>query len=74
MTGYEAAARQTKAEKMARVLLAHGATSDDVAALPPRGRRIVAELAGTRLPSQTTWDLVVDIVRAWHIIQPREVA
>ncbi len=64
MTTHEAAARQAKATKMANVLLAHGADAQAAAALPSHGRRIVAKLAGTKLPSETTWAVVVDQLRA----------
>lgn len=64
MTKFEAAARTAKASKMANVLIAHGADAETVAALPAKGRRMVAELAGTRLPSEETWALIVEMVRA----------
>ncbi len=60
----EAAARTAKASKMANVLIAHKADVATVAALPENGRRLVAELAGCRLPSQTTWSLVAEMVAA----------
>lgn len=61
---FEAAARTAKASKMANVLIAHGADAETAAALPLRGRRLVAELAGCRVPSETTWALVVEMVAA----------
>lgn len=64
MNKFEAAARTAKASKMANVLIAHGSDAETAAALPVRGRRMVAELAGCRVPSETTWALVVEMVRA----------
>lgn len=61
---FEAAARTAKASKMANVLIAHGADAETVAALPPKGRAMVAQLAGCLVPSETTWALVVEMVQA----------
>lgn len=61
---FEAAARTAKASKMANVLIAHGADAETVAALPLKGRTMTAQLAGCRAPSETTWALVVEMVRA----------
>jgi hypothetical protein len=61
---FEAAARTAKASKMANVLIAHGSDAETAAALPARGRMMVAELAGCRVPSETTWALVVEMVAA----------
>ncbi len=61
---FEVRARQAKATKMATVLVAHRATEAEVRALPAKGRRIVAELAGCHLPSDATWTVVAEIVRA----------
>lgn len=61
---FEAAARTAKASKMANVLIAHGADAETVAALPRKGRAMTAQLAGCRVPSETTWALVVEMVRA----------
>jgi len=63
-SGYKVAARQAKAEKMAAVLIAHGADAATTAALDDKGRKLTAELAGTRPPSDQTWEVVVDCVRA----------
>lgn len=66
----EAAARTAKASKMANVLIAHKADVATVAALPEEGRRIVAELAGCRMPSPRTWELVADMVAADALFAP----
>jgi len=67
MHAREAALRQAKAEKMAAVLIAHGADAATAAALDDEGRKLTAELAGTRPPSDKTWEVVTDCVRAhWH--------
>ena len=62
MTAYEAAGRAAKAAKLAAVLIAHGATAADVHAMPRAGRAVVAELAGCRPPSPTTWVMVAELV------------
>jgi hypothetical protein len=62
MTAYEAAARTAKAAKLAAVLIAHGATAAEVHAMPRAGRAVVAQLAGTRPPSPTTWLMVAELV------------
>lgn len=64
MTKFEVVARNTKAAKMASVLIAHHADAETAAALPAAGRQVVAELAGCRIPSETTWALVVEMVQA----------
>lgn len=66
----EAAARTAKASKMANVLIAHKADATTVAALPENGRRLVAELAGCRMPSPTTWALVAEMVAADALFAP----
>lgn len=71
MTGYEVAARQAKAEKMARVLADHGADSATAAALPARSRRTVAALAGCRTASDETWATVVDVLSGYESISAR---
>lgn len=58
-----AAARTRKAALLADVLERHGATSHQAFALPPSGRTMAAELAGVRLPSDTTWAAVVALLR-----------
>jgi len=74
MTGYEVAARQAKAEKMAKVLADHGADSATAAELPVRGRWIVAQLAGCHKASDATWEVVVDVLRGWEAFNVRSVA
>lgn len=74
MTRYEAAARTAKAAKLADVLIAHGATAAQAAELPESHRQVVAELAGTRLPSPTTWAQVVDQLRARELFATRVAA
>lgn len=59
---YALKARNLKAGRLADVLILHGATAAQAAALPTEARTTVAALAGTRLPSPTTWDLVVELV------------
>lgn len=61
---FATAARQVKARKMADVLTIHHADSATVAALPESHRLVVAELAGCRVPSATTWALVAEMVGA----------
>jgi len=41
-----------------------------VAALPAKGRRIVTELAGCRVASDKTWELVVSLVAADALFAP----
>lgn len=67
---FERLARQAKATKMANVLIAHGADAATVAALPAKGRRIVTELAGCRVASDKTWELVVSLVAADALFAP----
>jgi hypothetical protein len=59
---YAIKARNAKASKMADVLLLHGASSAEARALPVECRRTVATLAGVRVPSATTWELVCDLL------------
>ena len=59
----EATARVRKARRLAAVLTAHGATADQARSLPPLGRAICAELAGTRPASDATWATVVGLLR-----------
>lgn len=74
ITAREASARTVKASKMANVLIAHKADVATVAALPEEGRRIVAELAGCRMPSSTTWALVAEMVAADALFAPTAAA
>jgi hypothetical protein len=60
----EAEARALKATRLTQVLEDLGATAETVARLPERGWTMVAQLAGTRMPSLTTRALVVDMLRA----------
>lgn len=61
-TAYEERARATKAYRLADVLTAHRSSASSAAALPDEGRTLVAELAGTRQPSEATWALVCEIL------------
>lgn len=63
-TQHELVARRAKAIKLTDVLIAHGADFETAAALPPQGRTMVAQLAGCREASDTTWALVVEMVQA----------
>lgn len=59
-------ARYRKARKIANHLtLLEGASAASVAALGEQelGRVLAAQAAGTRVPSETTWALVVELVR-----------
>lgn len=64
MTKFEAAGRTRKALKLSEVLVRQGATAEQAAVLPETHRRIVAELAGCPAPSEETWAVVVELVRA----------
>src|SRR5436190_1545152 len=57
-----AKARNAKAAKLADLLLLHGASSAEAAALPAESRRTVAALAGVRPPSTMTWELVCEFI------------
>lgn len=58
-------ARYRKARAVATTLLQHGATAAQVEELGKMdiGRALAAQAAGTRIPSTTTWALVVELVR-----------
>lgn len=56
--------RLAKAYRLADVLRSHGATSAQVRELPEAGWSMVAELAGTKLPSPETQETVVSILLA----------
>lgn len=52
-------ARDRKASALVAVLQAHGIGSADAALLNDEQRSVVAQTAGVRFPSQTTWWLVL---------------
>jgi hypothetical protein len=64
VTAHEAAARTRKAFKLLAVLRQANATAAEAAALPEGHRAVVAELAGCPAPSNTTWAVVVEMLRA----------
>jgi hypothetical protein len=60
MTGlHEEAARTRKALRLRDVLIAHGATALEAAAMPALGWDVVAQLGGCRPPSDATKAQVV---------------
>lgn len=58
-----ARARTRKAEKLAKILVDHGATSTQVAALPEYGWAMAEDLAHVRPASHTTRAMVVSLLR-----------
>lgn len=55
--------RLAYAQRQAAVLIAHGATADQVRALPDEGRRTVEAISGeARRGSDETWAMVADLV------------
>lgn len=66
---FEQAARQIKARKMASALLdqapaSYWLTSEATHPAPPDFWATVAQAAGVRAPSATTWALVLELLRA----------
>ena len=57
--------RYRKARKCANVLLSNGANATQAAALGTTliGRTLTANAAATHIPSETTWALIVELVR-----------
>ncbi len=58
-------ARYRKARAIAKMLLANGGGVESVTQLGQYelGRQLAAQAAGTNVPSETTWALVVELVR-----------
>jgi hypothetical protein len=57
-------ARYRKARKIAVLLLAHGANAEAAESLNSDiGRKVAAQAADVNVPSETTWALVVELVR-----------
>lgn len=64
-------ARVAKAQKLAQVLLSHGALGPDVAQLPAASRRTVEKLAGVMESSDATWAMVGPIVSTQRALAAR---
>ncbi len=66
-----ASARLAKAQRIARVLLAHGATGAEVGLLPASSRRTVEALAAVHTSSDATWAMAADLVSAHRALAGR---
>jgi hypothetical protein len=67
VTAHEAAARTRKAFKLVAVLRQANAMAAEAEALPESHRAVVAELAGCPSPSDVTWAVVVEMLRAQEV-------
>jgi hypothetical protein len=58
-------ARYRKARKLANTMVSEGFTADETASITHNepARKLAAKLAGTNVPSEVTWALVVELVR-----------
>lgn len=68
---YQRAARLAKATKLADFLEAGGITAEDACRATPETLRLAAEGAGVKLPSQETWQEVINLLQARQIARER---
>jgi hypothetical protein len=61
---YATLARYRKAERLADVIETFNGTAADVEAMAVEGRRMAEQLAMVRVASDTTWALVVEVLRS----------
>lgn len=62
-TTHEALARLRKANRLADVIETFSGTAADVEVMATEGRRMAEQLAMVRVASDTTWALVVEVLR-----------